>query len=322
VVPSQAITVSGSPQPASPRVAILLGLGHQPHYLRTLLNSVSAQSHTNWQLWASVDAAHAACRTILAAYQAQWGRQRLALLDGPAEGYRANYMALVCNPGVSADYYAYADQDDLWEVDKLERALQWLKTVPADIPALYCARGHWVDGDNQSQGLVALSRHAPSFSHALTQNIASGNTMVFNQAARALLCQAGADQLVAAHDWWTYLLVTACGGRVRYDSYPVLRQRHRSACAIQPAALPASSWARWSLLWQGQAKRWNDAHIIALRQMHAHLTPVNRKIFADFVIARSSPLLARLGGLRRAGVFRLAPPDRLGLIAATVLNKI
>ncbi|EDK72391.1 glycosyl transferase, group 2 family protein [candidate division TM7 genomosp. GTL1] len=59
----------------------------------------------------------------------------------------------------------------------------------------------------------------------MVQNVAGGNTMVFNNAARRLLIAAGSDVDVVAHDWWVYIVVSACGGRVHYDSRPSLRYR-------------------------------------------------------------------------------------------------
>ena len=38
--------------------------------------------------------------------------------------------------------------------------------------------------------------------------------MVFNRAARDLLRRAGDQVQVVAHDWWAYMVVTGCGGRV------------------------------------------------------------------------------------------------------------
>ena len=44
------------------------------------------------------------------------------------------------------------------------------------------------------------------------QSLAGGNTMVFNQAARDLMLDAGGHLDIVSHDWWAYLLVTGAGG--------------------------------------------------------------------------------------------------------------
>jgi hypothetical protein len=71
-----------------------------------------------------------------------------------------------------------------------------------------------VDARGVSIGLSPLFEKPPSFANAIVQNIGGGNTMVFNEAARQLIAQTVKDAQVVSHDWWAYLLVSACGGAV------------------------------------------------------------------------------------------------------------
>jgi hypothetical protein len=114
-------------------------------------------------------------------------RTASAIHAGPAEGSTANFLSLTCRADIDADYFAYADQDDVWESDKLERAVNWLKTIPEGVPALYGSRTLLVDARNQHIGYSPLFEREPNFRNALVQSIAGGNTMVFNRAARDLL---------------------------------------------------------------------------------------------------------------------------------------
>ena len=72
-------------------------------------------------------------------------------------------MSLTCRADIDADYFAYADQDDIWESDKLERAVNWLKTVPDGVPALYGSRTLLVDTRNQHIGYSPLFERTPDF---------------------------------------------------------------------------------------------------------------------------------------------------------------
>jgi glycosyltransferase involved in cell wall biosynthesis len=110
------------------------------HYLAEQLDSFSTQSYTNWELWASDDGSKDQTLEILEEYRQKWPTGRLSIYFGPAKGYAANFLQLTCNAGIKADFYAYSDQDDIWEKDKLERALRWLESIPENIPALYCSR--------------------------------------------------------------------------------------------------------------------------------------------------------------------------------------
>ncbi len=311
----------GFAKPA-PKVAILLCTYHGQHYLAQQLESFAAQTHSNYAVFASDDGSEDDTHAILRDYQQKWPVGRLSIHFGPAEGFVANFLSLTCKADIEADYYAYSDQDDVWEKNKLERALQWLEAVPAHIPALYCTRTRLVDANNHEIGLSPLFAKPPSFANALMQNIAGGNTMVFNNAARALLRAAGEDLPIVMHDWWAYMVVTGCGGRVFYDREPTLRYRQHDCNLIGVNSNWSARFERISMLWQGRFHAWNDSNIAALRQLRDRLTPENREVLEHFAKARTARLLPRLIHLKRSGVYRQTFLGNVGLMAAAVLGKL
>ncbi|KRB83378.1 glycosyl transferase family 2 [Duganella sp. Root198D2] len=304
-----------------PKVAILLGTFRGQEYLAEQLDSFAAQTHSNWEVWASDDGSTDNTLAILALFKDQWPPGRLSVLAGPAKGFVSNFLALTCNSSIQADYYAYSDQDDIWEADKLERALEWLESVPADAPALYCARTRLVDSNNREIGFSPLFGD-PRFANALVQSIAGGNTMVFNNAARALLLQAGPQIPVVYHDWWLYMAVTGCGGKVFFDPVPTLRYRQHEANVVGVNSSWQARFQRMRKLWQGQHRKWYGDHIAALRRLEDRLTPENREILNQFAQAREKSLIPRLVHLRRSGVSRQTGLGNIALFAAAIFNKL
>lgn len=307
---------------ALPKVAILLCTYHGQHYLAEQLDSFLAQSHSNWEVWASDDGSEDDTHAILEAYRQKWPAGRLSLHFGPAEGFAANFLSLTRKSSIEADYYAYSDQDDVWEVDKLERAVRWLETIPRNIPALYCSRTRLVDAENNEIGLSPLFSKPPSFANALMQNIGGGNTMVFNNAARELLREAGEDTPVITHDWWAYMVVTGCGGKVFYDNYPSLRYRQHDGNLVGMNATWAARLKRIRMLWEGRFRDWNDCNIAGLRKLQHKLTLENRETLERFAKARPMSLIPRLMHLKRSGIYRQTLFGNLGLIAAAIFGKI
>lgn len=306
---------------ALPKVAILLCTYDGHHYLAEQMNSFEAQSHLNWEVWASDDGSEDDTQAILEAYQKKWPAGRLSIHFGSSEGFAANFLSLTCKGSIEADYYAYSDQDDVWEAGKLERAVRWLETIPSNIPALYCSRTRLVDADNLEIGLSPLFSKPPSFANALMQNIGGGNTMVFNNAARALLREAE-DTPVITHDWWTYMVVTGCGGEVFYDSDPSLRYRQHARNLVGINTTWAARIKRIRMLWEGRFRNWNDRNIAALRKLEHKLTPENRDVLERFASARQMSFIPRLIHLKRSGVYRQTLLGNLGLIAAAIFGKI
>jgi len=99
-------------------VAILLCTYHGQRYLAEQLDSFAAQSHSNWEVWASDDGYEDYTHGILEAYQQKWSNGRLSIHFGPAEGFAANFLSLTCKARIDADYYAFSDQDDIWETNR------------------------------------------------------------------------------------------------------------------------------------------------------------------------------------------------------------
>lgn len=305
-----------------PKVAILLCTYHGQHYLADQLESFAAQSHHNWEVWASDDGSQDDTHDILVSFRDKWGADQLSIHFGPAEGFAANFLSLTCHANIRADYYAYSDQDDIWKNDKLQRAVDILKSVSQDVPALYCSRTRLVDSMNQHIGYSPLFRRPPSFANALMQNVGGGNTMVFNDAARKLLCEAGEDVGVVTHDWWAYLVVSGCGGKVFYDPIPSVRYRQHGDNLVGANSTWSARFVRLRMLIQGRLRNWIDINIQALQKIRSKLTPENQFILDQFVKAREQWMIPRLIGLWRSGIYRQTFLGNLGLVVAAFFKKV
>ena len=206
-------------------IAILLATYNGAPYLQEQLDSIERQTHIDWTVLASDDGSSDKTTIMIEAFASKVGMSKVQQVQGPQQGFASNFLSLVCHPNLTADAYAYCDQDDIWLDDKLARAARFLTAVPSDVPALYCSRTQYVDQENHPLGLSLPYARPAVFANALVQNIASGNTMVFNEAARKLLVQAGPEVDIDLHDWWTYMLVTGVGGKVLFDQTPSVRYR-------------------------------------------------------------------------------------------------
>ena len=306
----------------SPKVAILLCTYQGQQYLQAQLNSFVAQTHDNWVLWVSDDGSKDGTHAILAETVRDWKPGKIFVHNGPQEGFCANFLSLTCHVDIKADYYAYSDQDDIWKSEKLARAVACLSEVPKDTPALYCSRTRVVDADDKSICMSPLFEKTPSFANALMQNIGGGNTMVFNEAARQLLIEAGEKVRVVTHDWWAYLLVSGCGGQVFYDPKPTVRYRQHCSNLVGMNNSWPARFKRIQQLFQGRFREWNDLNVKALASVRDRLTPKNQQVLDQFMAARQASLLRRLLGLKASGVYRQTLFGKLGLIAAAVFNKI
>lgn len=306
-----------------PHVAILMCTYNAECYLAEQLDSLLAQTHSNLKIWISDDGSTDNTLSILEDYLKKWGSEKFAILKGPKKGFAANFLSLVCTKEICADYYAFSDQDDVWDKSKLEKALNILTQHSADTPLLYCARSEYVNADNtQTLGFSPLFTKPPSFSNALVQSIGGGNTMVFNEAARKLIAKDGHNIDIISHDWWSYLVISGCGGKVFYDSKPLIRYRQHEKNIIGMNSSFFARFKRIKLLMQGRFQNWNTRHIKALETFHSELTSENKIILDKFTKARDSGFFSRINLFKKIGIYRQTLLGNLGLLLAVICKKI
>jgi hypothetical protein len=303
-------------------VAILLCTHNGAKFLEDQLRSIGAQSHAAWTLWVSDDGSADATPAILKRTQAAWGEARMRLIDGPRAGSAANFLSLACNAAITADAFAYCDQDDIWHADKLARAVAWLAVQPRATPALYFSRTDVIDDAGHDLGPSRVFGRPPSFRNAMVQNIGGGNTMVFNAAARDVLRAAGPQVKVVVHDWWTYMAVTGCGGIAHFDPVPSLKYRQHGDNQIGSNRGLAARAHRAGQLLEGRFKAWTDTNLKALEALKPRLTPENLRVLETFAAARQRGPIGRLIGLARSGITRQTFIDNVGLYLAAALNRL
>ena len=303
------------------QIAILMCTKNGAAFLDEQLTSIADQTHANWILFASDDGSTDETRKILKNFT-ESHKQKTFVRNGPGKGVCANFLSLATDPSIDADYFAFSDQDDVWYKDKLQRALAWLVTVPADVPALYCGRTELVSNDGRSYGFSPLFTRPIAFRNALVQSLGGGNTMVFNKAAKRLLEITGRLDVVL-HDWWMYQLVSAAGGAIRYDPHPVLKYRQHLDNLIGSNLGWRARLVRIRMILSGRFHDWNTMNIAALQQVPSHLIkPQNRTVLQLFAKARTASLPKRIYYLKQSGVYRQRLLDNIGLLLATVLKRI
>lgn len=284
-------------------------------YIEEQIATIRQQEKVQTKLSISVDGLTKSPQDLIAQFNFLAPNEWLV---GPNQGFAQNFLSMVFNSQLSGEYYAFCDHDDLWEQDKLARAVSALKDY--EQPALYCSRTLIVDELNQPIGLSPLRKGKPSFNNALVQTAYGGNTMVFNQAALELLRAAGCQNIIS-HDWWLYLLVTGAGGKVIYDASPTVRYRqHRKNIVGKNRGLVARI-KRLSQLLQGDFKLWTDVNLQGLQNSSHLLTTENQCVLAQFNQLKKQKRLNRICSLVKSGFTRQSRVENWALYFSVLLNR-
>lgn len=304
----------------SNRVAILLATRNGATFLDDQFRSLAAQTHPSMDIWASDDGSTDGTLQILSDWGDRWTRGRFNLANGPGSGFAENFRALISNEAMEGDFFAFCDQDDLWEANKLETALAWMRTQDRSLPLLFCSRTLTITESGTPTGTSPLFRRKPSFRNALVQSIAGGNTMVLNRAARDLVAVASRRTNFTSHDWWAYLLVTGAGGVVRYSAEPLVRYRQHEGNLVGANTSWRARLARLKLLLGGQFALWNELNLDGLDRNRDLLTRDAIAAMELFANARKSNLFAAIASLGKSGVYRQTLQGTLALWAAVALG--
>ena len=304
-----------------PEVAVLLCTLNGGRYLAEQVRSILDQTHPAISLYISDDGSQDDTCDIVQTLSSATAQPALDLRTGPGRGATSNFLSLVCDSDISADYFAFADQDDVWDADKLSRAIAKLAECDASRPALYCARTRSVTEHGLVVGVSPSFLKLPSFANALVQNIGGGNTMVMNRVARNLLRSAGMVEVVS-HDWWTYILISGAGGRVEFDQKPCLDYRQHPDNQIGDNQGALRRLIRYWGALSGRNQRWNQRNIAALSQNLNLLSSESRFTLETFSASRSGGLVERIKGARKAGLYAQTFIGNLGLLVAILLKKI
>ncbi|MDX8524504.1 glycosyltransferase family 2 protein [Mesorhizobium sp. MSK_1335] len=303
-------------------MAVLLGTKDGAAFINQQLESLAAQSWPRVDLWVSDDGSTDGTASIIEAWRTRWAKGCVMFMDGPRQGFAANFRSMIIDPRIQADYYAFCDQDDVWERDRLESAIRWMGSQDPDAPLLFCSRTTTVSETGQAAGHSPLFPRPPSFRNALVQSIAGGNTMLLNRKARDLLAKASARTEFVSHDWWAYLIVAAGGGAIRYEPRPLVRYRQHGANLVGANVSWRARFIRIARLRSGQFAAWTDSNLSGLVVNRDLLTRDAEHCLETFIEARKGNVFERFSLLRKSGVYRQTFLGTLGLYLAVLRRWI
>lgn len=126
-----------------------------------------------------------------------------------------SFMDLLQNAPDST-FYAFSDQDDVWDVDKLRIGVSYLKKLDLTKPAMYFSNLKVVDSElNFCRMSHTKSQYQENKYSALVEYMPSGCTMIFNKQL-VDMTNLKTPKWCSMHDVWMYLICMFFGSTI-YD---------------------------------------------------------------------------------------------------------
>jgi glycosyltransferase involved in cell wall biosynthesis len=235
------------------RVDIICAVLDGASYLPELLESLDAQTHSDWRLWVRDDGSADDSVSLVEAWARKDPRITLLHSGGPRGGAGRAFAWLLERVPADAAYVMCADQDDVWLPRKIARTLEVMRAeeqrVPQGTPVLVHTDLVVVDAALQPVHpsfwrFSGMTPEPATLRRLVVRNFTTGAAMMLNRALVDRVGEAPADAVF--HDWW-YALVAAAFGRVVALGEPTILYRQHGANAvgardsrIRLAALPAA----------------------------------------------------------------------------------
>lgn len=167
--------------------------------------------------------------------------ENITLYKGSNIGVQKSFSKLIktaLDMKQNFQFFAFADQDDVWESGKLVRAVEKLNGMDMTLPCMYFSNLEITDEKLNHVGYVYKKKQKRTITKktSLVRNYAYGCTMVFNRAA-AEKYREGMHARMWMHDYWMFLICMFLG-QYYFDrrSYIRYRQHGNNSVGIRKNA--------------------------------------------------------------------------------------
>ncbi len=202
------------------KVVVIMSTYNGENYVAEQLDSIINQTYKNIRIIVRDDGSTDNTVNIIKDYQRTYGN--IKLYEGENIGFIKSFFELLKT--TEADYYAYADQDDVWMENKIELAVDLLDELDDSKPNMAFGNSDYYD---ENMKLISKGPRNRKFSFltALFACVTQGMTMTVNKTTRDMIIE-NTPKSCFFHDWWTYLLCIGLGN-VAYSNETVVKYRRR-----------------------------------------------------------------------------------------------
>ena len=217
---------------ANPTILIMMTTYNGEEFLIQQIESICQQSYSNWQLVVRDDGSSDQTLAILNTYAEKDARIQVVQNQTDYHGAYPNFWGLVayCKQLKAYDYYMFADQDDVWDKDKLEVYMDFCSDKGLNEPLLVYGDMRIIDGDGQVTSNSLEANLGIAYTNAISTFFAHkvhGCNSFFNRCLFELALPLSPEEPEAkyvSHDNY-YTKFAALLGQVYYLPRPMMSYR-------------------------------------------------------------------------------------------------
>lgn len=202
------------------KVTILLSTYNGEKYIKELMDSLLNQREVEIRIIVRDDGSSDSTITCIEEYC----DDRIQIIRGENLKPAKSFLNLIKQAGDS-DYYAFCDQDDVWNKDKLINAVNKMEQKDENRPILYMSTYDVVDSKLNLLFTRDMKFNIPfKLQTTIMERSPSGCVMVFNKKMKELI-ELSSPQSLRMHDFWTLMVAEAFHAIIVTDDMPQLKYR-------------------------------------------------------------------------------------------------
>lgn len=218
------------------KITVLLSTYKGAKYLREQLESLGNQKEVNLSFVIRDDGSPDSGETlyIVNNFKESHPKLSISIIKGENVGFVKSFTKLI-EYGITStttNYFAFADQDDVWKEDKMLSAITQLKKLESsskdNLPMMYCSNTTLVDSnlnfikDSWNPREVEISK-----SRCLLKSYATGCTILFNRRAGELYLERFKEE-IQVHDYFMYMTCVFFGKVIFDPTSHILYRQHNN----------------------------------------------------------------------------------------------
>lgn len=207
-------------------VAVVMATYNGEKFLKQQIDSVLKQKGVDVHLLIRDDGSTDATQDILNQYQKE---NKLTWYTGKHLNVAYGFLDILKN-SPRMDYYAFCDQDDVWNDDKLLNAIELLNKEDSKKPLLYYSSTTLVDENLQKITTHQINVNRNDLGRFFYID-SPGHTYVMNNILREKLT-ASIPMGIEIHDRWTVQVCLATGGICIGDTHSYVKYRQHGKNTI------------------------------------------------------------------------------------------
>ncbi len=305
-------------------VAVILAFYNGNEYIEEQVKSILEQTHKNIKIFIFDDNSQNSLKKSLDNLKNKKDVRVTITKRNKNIGYAKNFLYGLRDLNEDFDFYAFSDQDDIWEKNKIEIGLKSCEMKRNNKPKLYFSRTAYYNQDcSREVGASKIHKKASIFKNALVQNIAGGNTIIINKKGRDILCNTLNSKEYTSHDWWSYQVISGADGEIISSNAKTVKYRQHKDNIIGLNSSFKEKFKRLKYFFSGEYKKWCKINIKNLYLNKHSISKRNLETLKFFSIAiKSKNIFEKIIYFKKSGVYRQSHIENIILIIGLLLNKV